>query len=86
MKLKKLLEKVEKFLSADRDTQAVERKSVRELLKKLKDKERSLRKQLDDSRDSEELDSLKTRLEVVHAQRKKGVERIRALRKKKKTD
>jgi FtsZ-binding cell division protein ZapB len=86
MKLKKLLEKVEKFLSADRDTQAVERKSVRELLKKLKDKERSLRKQLDDSRDSEERDSLKTRLEVVHAQRKKGVERIRALRKKKKAD
>ena len=86
MKLKKLLEKVEKFLSADRDTQAVERKSVRELLKKLKDKERSLRKQLDDSRDSEERDSLKTRLEVVHAQRKKGVERIRALRKKKKDD
>lgn len=83
MKLKKLLEKVERFLSADRDTQAAERRSVRELLQKLKDKERSLRKQLDEAGDSEARDSLKTRLAVVHAQRKKGVDRIRALRKKK---
>lgn len=83
MKLNKLLEKLEKFLSADRGEQAAERKKVRELLRKLKDKEKSLRKELEDTPHGDERESLNTRLEVVHAQRKKGVERIKALRKKK---
>ncbi|HRQ59143.1 MAG TPA: hypothetical protein PLN31_17135 [Azoarcus taiwanensis] len=83
MKLKKLLEKVEKFLSADPDTQASERKKVRELLRALKDKEKALRRQLEDIEDGEERESLRTRLDVVRAQRMKGVERIKTLRKKK---
>ena len=82
MKLAKLLEKVERFLSAAPDEQEAERKSVRELLRKLKDKERTLRARLEETVDADERDALTTRLEVVQAQRKKGVERIKALRKK----
>lgn len=82
MKLKKLLEKVERFLSADDDTQAAERKSVRELLRKLKDKERDLREELDQTTQTEERESLLTRVQVVRAQRKKGLERIKTLKPK----
>lgn len=82
MKLGKLLKKIESFLAADQDTQAAERKAIRTRLKQLKEKERELRARLKQSTDNEERTQLSTRLDVVYAQRKKGVERVKALKKK----
>lgn len=80
MKLDKLLKKIDRFLAADDDTQRTERKEMRAQLKQMKEKERALRVRLEQCADSEERAELSTRLDVVYAQRKKGVARVKALR------
>ncbi|WP_206057499.1 hypothetical protein [Nitrincola schmidtii] len=80
MKAKKLLERVKQFLDADRHTQLDKIRSIRKVLKELKEKERMLREQLEHEKDSETKESLQLRLDVIYAQRKKGVDRVQELK------
>lgn len=80
MKAKKLLERVKQFLDADRHTQLDKIKSIRKVLKELKEKERSVREQLDNEKDSVAKEALQLRLDVIYAQRKKGVDRVQELK------
>ncbi|TVQ67356.1 MAG: hypothetical protein EA373_12580 [Oceanospirillales bacterium] len=80
MKANKLLERVKQFLDADRNTQLDKIRSIRKVLKELKEKERNLRDKLEDEKDSEARESLQLRLDVIYAQRKKGVDRVQELK------
>lgn len=80
MKAKKLMERLGRFLDADTSTQQDEVKSIRKVLKELKEKERSLREKLEKNPKREDADELQIKLDVIYAQRKKGLERVKALR------
>lgn len=83
MKLKKLMERVSDFLNADTRTQMDEIKSIRKVLKELKSKERNLKETLEappKKMTPDELDELKIQLNVIYAQRKKGIERVKEIK------
>jgi ADP-dependent phosphofructokinase/glucokinase len=80
MKSKKLLGRLNDFLNADEKTQKQEIKSARKVLKALKDKEKDLKSRLENSSDADEADALQTKLDVIYAQRSKGVELVKRLR------
>lgn len=82
MKAKSLLERLNQFLDADSKTQQEEIKSIRSVLKDLKSKEHNLRTKLSNKlqQDPEETDALQLKLDVIYAQRRKGIELIQALK------
>ncbi|MDR9466957.1 hypothetical protein [Marinospirillum sp.] len=83
MKLKKLMASLNEFLDADRKTQFKEINSIRKVLKELKKKERKLKGELQklSAKQEEEKDELQIKLDVIYAQRKKGLERVKELKK-----
>lgn len=80
MKTRKLLSRIGDFLNQDHTAQQKEIESIRKILKKLKQKENRLREKLATSDSAEDRADLSAKLEVVHAQRQKGLERVRSLR------
>ncbi len=80
MKAKKLLERVRRFLDADTHTQLEQIKSIRTILKQLKEKERELQDKLSHEHESESQEALQNKLDVIYAQRKKGLDQIRRLK------
>ncbi|NLW05258.1 MAG: hypothetical protein GX029_08560 [Pseudomonadaceae bacterium] len=82
MKVKKLLERLGQFLDADSKTQQEEIKSIRKVLKVLKTKEHDLRAKLASKLEHypEEVEGLQLKLDVIYAQRRKGVERVKVLK------
>jgi hypothetical protein len=80
MKTKTLLGKLADFMNKDRVAQREELEHIREVLKKLKKKEQKLREKLEASADEEDRREIEGKLEVVHAQRTKGVERVKEIR------
>lgn len=80
MKAKKLLERVKQFLDSDRQTQLDKIKSIRKVLKELKQKERDLREDLDKEKDPSAIENLQLKLDVIYAQRKKGLDRVQELK------
>lgn len=80
MKTKKLLAKLSEFMNQDQAEQREELENIRKVLKKLKKKERDLREQLAAEPDEDERRDLTTKLDVVHAQRSKGLERVKEIR------
>jgi predicted nucleic acid-binding Zn-ribbon protein len=80
MKTKKLLEKLASFMDKDRTAQSEELVCIRAVLKKLKAKEHRLREKLEAAPDEDERRELEGKLQVVHAQRQKGLERVREIR------
>jgi len=80
MKTKKLLAKLADFMNKDRVAQREELERMREVLKKLKKKEMQLREKLEAAPDDEERREIMGKLDVVHAQRIKGVERVKEIR------
>lgn len=80
MKTKKLLETLANFMNKDRATQSEELLCIRAVLKKLKTKERRLREKLEAAPDEDERREVEGKLQVVHAQRQKGLERVREIR------
>jgi 3-methyladenine DNA glycosylase AlkC len=80
MKAKKLLERVRRFLDADTQTQLEQIKSIRKTLKQLKEKERELQDELSHEQEPEARESLQNKLDVIYAQRKKGLDQIRQLK------
>lgn len=80
MTAKKLLERVKAFLDADRKTQLEKIRSIRKVLKELKQKERKLKAVRDQEKDQDVKEALQLRLDVIYAQRKKGVDRVKELK------
>ncbi|WP_417580420.1 hypothetical protein [Nitrincola sp.] len=80
MKAKKLLERVRRFLDADTQTQLEQIKSTRSILKQLKEKERELQDELRHEQEPELQEALQNKLDVIYAQRKKGLDQIKRLK------
>ena len=73
MTTSKLIEKLRGYLALDRRKQEDMHAKLRALLKKLKKKQRVLEQKLRKASDAKTRKRIKTRLKVLHAQRKKGV-------------
>ncbi|MCU7799304.1 MAG: hypothetical protein KZQ70_03955 [gamma proteobacterium symbiont of Lucinoma myriamae] len=78
MRAPKLLKVVKRFLSADKEKQYEHTKCFTDVLKKLKKKEHSLKNKLKNEKNRKQL---KKEIAVVHAQRKKGIEALKKLKK-----
>ncbi|MCG5500075.1 hypothetical protein [Ectothiorhodospira lacustris] len=80
MKTKKLLARLAGFLNADQTAQRKELKSIRKVLKKLKAKERDLTTKLEETPPGDEYEEISQKLQVIYAQRRKGIERVREIK------
>ena len=84
MKIKKLLGKLKDILSADRQAQLEKYKSLKSVLKSLRNEKRGLEKELADTKDEEKQQKLSSRLKVISMQRKKGLKLLKELKKERK--
>lgn len=82
MKTPKLIKKVRKYLEAGSRKQRKEAKCIKELLKKLKKKERTLQARLEKEKDQKKRRQIRKNLDIIYAQRKKGVAILKELKKK----
>ena len=74
MKTKKLLRKMKSLLSADQRAQLAKYDSLQKVLGKLEEKGESLREKLTGEEDEERKREILGKLEVIEAQRKKGLQ------------
>jgi len=81
MKAPKLLKIVKRFLSANKEKQYKHTKCFTDVLKKLKKKENMLKNKLSKEKNDKNRKQIKKELAIVHAQRRKGIEAIRKLKK-----
>lgn len=84
MKIPKLLKIVSRFLSADKSEQHKRIKCFKEILKKLKKKENELKKKIEHESNEKEREQIKKELAIIYAQRRKGIQTIKQLKKDKK--
>ena len=77
MKQKKLLEKLRIFFDSDARERENQKADVKDILKKLKKKERNLKDKLDAENDAEKRNRIQQKIDVVYAQRKKGIALIK---------
>ncbi len=85
MKVKKMLSRLMDYFNADRHQQIADLKSIRKVLRKLKQKERELKSKFNEARNDEQREALQNKLDVIYAQRTKGMQTVRALREQIKT-
>ncbi len=81
MRAPKMLKIVKRFLSADKEKQYEHTKCFRDVLKKLKKKEVDLKHKLKHEHNEKNGKQIKKELEIVHAQRKKGIDALKKLKK-----
>ena len=84
MKATKLLEKLKDYLGAERRAQLAKYDSIKRVLKKLKKKENALKDKLKKEHDEKARKRLKKEMDVLSAQRKKGVNTLKELKEAKK--
>ncbi len=77
MKQKKLLEKLKTFFDSSAREREKQKSDVKNILKKLKKRERNLKKKLDSEDDVDKRNSIQKKIDVVYAQRKKGIKLIK---------
>jgi len=79
MKLRKLVRKLDDFLDADARERKEHRDEMKALLRKMKDKEKSLSARALAEFDENKRSALRKQIEMVHAQRKKGIDALKKL-------
>ena len=77
----KLLNKLHDFLNPDYYKKKRHQKELTEILKKLKKKEIKISEKIKNSSNNKEKKQLKIEFEIIHAQRKKGIDVLRASKK-----
>jgi hypothetical protein len=84
MKTSKLFDIVNDILDADSRAQLQEIKSLKSALEKLKQKARALNKEVEIEKDEARCKELKDKIDIICAQRKKGLKLLKKLKKEKK--
>ncbi len=79
MKLKKLIRKLENYLDADARERKEHRDEMKTLLQKMKTKEKNLAAKALVEFDENRLATLRKQIDMVHAQRKKGISALKEL-------
>ncbi len=81
MKIKKLLKNAESYISAEGRKRKSKKKFLKHVIKELKKHEKALKVLHDEERDESERERISKEIKLVHAQRKKGLKNLKALRK-----
>lgn len=81
MKLRRIVERMEALLNAEQRSRRRQIEELKELLKQLKKKERKLRREIEKADEPGTAETLQAKLKVVGAQRRKGVDALKTLRK-----
>jgi len=74
---KKLLEKLQEFFTADQQEQVKHIEEIKKILKELKQKERKIQQKLDICTKADDAVELQKELDIIYAQRMKGVKIIK---------
>jgi len=77
MKQKKLLEKLKAFFDSDARERNKQKSDIKDILKKLKKKERNLKEKFDAEDDVDKRNRIQQKIDVIYAQRKKGIKLIK---------
>lgn len=77
---KKLLKKLAEFFDSDMRERGQRDDELADLLNRLKTKETEMKNRLDSISDPEEVKDLKKKIDIVHAQRKKGISMLKNVR------
>ncbi len=80
MKAIKQLKKLQAILDADTRARYMKRDKLKNLLCKMKSKEKHLARKINDTRDSKEKSRLEQEVALLHTQRKKGLKALKKLR------
>jgi len=86
MKAKKLLNKLKDILSDERKAQLTRYSSLKKVLKSLRNEKIRLEMKLAEARNEEDREEIASRLEVISAQRKKGLQLLKELKKERKNN
>jgi hypothetical protein len=79
MKQKKLLDKLKTFFDSDIREREKQKSDIKDILKKLKKRERKLKEKLDAENDSGKCKRFQQEIDVIYAQRTKGIKLIKEL-------
>ena len=80
MKTPKLLKRVQEYLDADELKQCKRKDCIKEVLHKLKKKQRMLKSRLAKEKDEKERKRIQKTLDIVYVQRKKGLKVLKNLK------
>ena len=83
MGFNKLLKKLKSYMDADAEQLQQEDEGLSKVLKKLKKKENHLKELIASEADADEREMLEQELNVIHSQRKKGIELLARVREEK---
>ncbi len=75
-----LRSKLKKFMSRDYREQVEKRDKLRKILKKMRKQQSELTDKLSDEADPDKQDQLRTRLQLIREQRRKGINLLRDLK------
>jgi len=84
MKAEKMLDKLRDILSAERHAQLKKYKSLKKVLKELREERRKFKEQLSNETDEEARHEIASRLKVISKQRQKGLIVLKELKKERK--
>ncbi|MGR8936008.1 MAG: hypothetical protein ACU837_16765 [Gammaproteobacteria bacterium] len=79
MNKKRLLKKLQKIFDAEARKKHLRSCEIKKILKRLKDKERKLAAKLDNTDDPEKRTLLRQKLDIIYAQRRKGIKILQEL-------
>ncbi|MCK5431556.1 MAG: hypothetical protein KAI15_00165 [Gammaproteobacteria bacterium] len=79
MKQKKLLDKLKTFFDSDAREREKQKSDIKDILKKLKKRERKLKEKLDAEKNAGKRKHFQQEIDVIYAQRKKGIKLIKEL-------
>ncbi len=79
MKQKKLLDKLKIFFDSDARERGKQKSDIKDILKKLKKRERKLKEKLDAEKNAGKRKHFQQEIDVIYAQRKKGIKLIKEL-------
>lgn len=81
MKTPKLLKKVQAYIDSDKIKQCKRQDCIKEVLQKLKKKQRALKDKLHKENDERERKHIQKTLDIIYVQRKKGLKALKKLQK-----
>lgn len=79
MKIKKIWAKAEDYLNSEKKKKRQKRRYLKEVLKRLKHHKNTLKKQIKDEKSADKRKKLHKELNVVQAQRAKGINTLKKL-------
>jgi len=79
MKQKKLLDKLKTFFDSDAREREKQKSDIKDILKKQKKRERKLKEKLDAEKNAGKRKRFQQEIDVIYAQRKKGIKLIKEL-------